>query len=195
MLTHSKRTVEGNLDNPRLRIQIAPELNYLGNLKTTTLNDVSIDNYYFVHQTDIGNIRRILYFQFEASINDHILNYPTMQTIKINDYPFVYDGGVRPYRSSKIEEQAVASDVRKTVDFLSEQGVHFQEGELYGALRFAHQFDDVKQKDVLIIYLEHVYEADVPADVIAKSRYSDEWQPYCDQLIARALRTFTICED
>lgn len=199
MSNNPNRSVEANelqsTELPRLRVQIDTDLTYIGNLKETVLESAQIDNYYFVDKNADGQIQRILYFQFEAYLdnNDNIFAYPDMQNIKIAGNDFGYDGGVRMYRQSRIDEQAENSDVRRTVDFLKAKDAQFVEGEFYGTLRFAQVMDD-KRKDLLIIYLERMEEASIPEDVIAKSRYSGEWSDFCQQFLARALRTFAICD-
>jgi len=195
-----KRSVEANelqsTELPRLRIQIEPSLDYIGNLNSTVLDNAHIDNYYFIDKNADGQIQRILYFQFEGYLPDNNLSfdYPDMQSIAINGHEFGYDGGVRMFKHLKIDEQPENSDVRQTVEFLKENDVRFSEGDFYGMLRFAFMWDEAKRNDMLVIYLERLEEADIPEDIVAKSRHSGEWSVYCKQLLARALRTFTICE-
>lgn len=194
-----ERSVEANqlhsTELPCLRVQIDPDLTYIGNFKATVLENAQIDNYYFVDKNADGQIQRILYFQFESLFdnNDDIYDYPDMKDINVAGHDFGYDGGVRMYRQAKIDEQAENSDVRRTVDFLKANDAQFVEGEFYGTLRFAQIMED-KRKDLLIIYLERMEEAAIPEDVIAKSRRSDEWSDFCEQFLARALRTFAICD-
>lgn len=201
MQNNLKRSVQNNelvsSDLPKIRIQIDPSFNYVGNLNTMVLDDSEIDSYYFIDKTTEGQIQRILYFQFEGvlSNSDKTYDYPHMQAINLGEQTFGYDGGVRQFRQVKIDEQADNSDVRQTVDFLTKKGAQFIEGDFYGMLRFAKVLDDLQRNDLLIIFLERLEEAEIPKDIIAKSRYSDEWSGYCQQLLARALRTFTICED
>ena len=201
MKNNPKRSVHGNelksSSLPKIRIQIDPSLNYIGNLKAVVLDNSEIDSYYFIDKTTEGQIQRILYFQFEAALpsSDKTYEYPHMQVIDLGEQAFGYDGGVRQFRQTKIDEQANNSDVRQTVDFLSDNQVQFIEGDFYGMLRFAKVLDDSRRNDLLIIYLERLEEADIPEDVVAKSRYSEEWSDYCKQLLARAVRTFNICKD
>lgn len=201
MKKQAQRSIESNelysTDLPRIHVQIDHSLDYLGNLNSTVLDTAHIDNYYFVDKNDDGDIQRILYFQFEGFLpdTDDKFEYPNMQDIDINGQSFGYDGGVRMFKQSKIDEQADNSDVRQTVDFLKQQQALFSEGEFYGMLRFAQILDDDARNDMLIIYLERLEEADIPEDIVAKSRHSEDWSGYCEQLLARALRTFAICED
>lgn len=200
MTNSPKRSVEANelqsTELPRLGVKIEPSLAYIGNLKTDVLDKARIDNYYFLDKNTEGEIQRILYFQFEEvfSDNEETYAYPNMQNIKINEHDFGYDGGVRMFRQSKIDEQAKNSDVWQTINFLESQKIQFAEGEFYGALRFAQIMTDGRN-DLLIIYLERLEEASIPEDIVAKSRHSHEWSVFCEQLLARALRTFTICSD
>src|SRR5690606_23112748 len=135
-------------------------------------------------------------FQFEGALSNSrkTYSYPHMQAINLGEQTFGYDGGVRQFRQVKIDEQADNSDVRQTVDFLSDKGAQFIEGDFYGMLRFAKVLDDRQRNDLLIIFLERLDEAEIPKDIMAKSRYSDDWSEYCQQLLARALRTFTVCQ-
>lgn len=198
MTNNLKRSVDANelysTELPCLRVQIEPSLAYAGNLKTDVLDKARIDNYYFVDKNAEGQIQRILYFQFEGFLNNNadVYAYPDMQDIKIGEHDFGYDGGVRIFRQSKIDEQAENSDVWQTVDFLKVKDAQFAEGEFYSTLRFAQVMDNARD-DLLIIYLERLEEASIPEDIVAKSRHSHEWSDFCEQSLARALRTFTIC--
>ena len=198
-MNNPDRSVDANelqsMEFPRLRVQIDPDLTYTGNLKARVFDNAQIDNYYFVDKNADGQIQRILYFQFEAfpDNNDNTFDYPDMQDIKLAGHDFGYDGGVRMYRQARIDEQTQNSDVRRTVDFLKAKDAQFIEGEFYGALRFAQVMED-KRHDLLIIYLERMEEANIPEDVIVKSRHSSEWSGFCEQFLARALRTFAICD-
>ena len=80
-------------------------------------------------------------------------------------------------------------------NFLKEKGVQFKDGEYYGSLRFVHIISEAKRDEVLILYLERLEEADIPLDVVARSRQSGEWPAFCEKFLARALRSFTVCED
>lgn len=199
MHNNPKRHVQDNelesSDLPKIRIQVDSSFDYVGNLNTIVLDNSQIDSYHFVDKNLEGQIQRIIYFQFEGALpdSDKIYHYPRMQAIQLGEDIFAYDGGVRQYKQVKINEQAINSDVRQTVDFLSEHQAKFMEGDFYGMLRFAKILDG-QQNDLLIIYLERLEEADIPQDIIAKSHYSDEWSGYCQQLLARAMRTFAICE-
>jgi len=201
MSKNPKRSVAHNeltsTQLPHLRIQIDSSLKYSGNLNSTVMDTTTLDNYYFVDKNSANQIQRVLYFQFEGVLpnSNHQFDYPNMQAIQLSHQAFQYDGGVRMYTQSKIDNQPDDSDVRQTVDFLKDQAAHFCEGHYYGMLRFAQILDVSQQNDLLIIYLERLQEADIPDDIIAKSRYSEEWSAYCKQLLARAMRTFSICDD
>ena len=200
MSKNPQRSVEDHClyssDLPPLRVQFANNLDYLGNLKSTVYETAQIDNYYFAERDNQGIIQRIVYLQFESYFPDvdapH--DYPSLKPIQLGNLAFCYDGGVRTYRQSRIDEQRPDSDIAQTVAFLKEKGVQFKDGEFYGSLRFVHLTGN-KSEEVLILYLERLQEADIPADVIARSRNSDEWPSFCAEFLARALRSFTICED
>lgn len=200
MFDSPQRTVEDNClhssDLPPMRVQFASSLDYLGNLKGTIYETAQIDNYYFAERDSNGMIQRIVYLQFENYFPDvdapH--DYPNLKPIELGNLAFIYDGGVRTFRQSRIDELRPDSDVAQTVRFLKEKGVQFKDGEFYGSLRFVHLTDN-KSNEVLILYLERLQEADIPADVIARSRNSEAWPNFCEEFLARALRSFTVCED
>jgi hypothetical protein len=196
---YPQRSVEANnlysSDLPAMHLQFARGLEYLGNLKSTILEKAHIDNYYFAERDENGVIQRIVYVQFEGFLPEiegsH--DYPNMKDIRLGNFDFRYDGGVRTFRQSRIDELPQDSDVAQTVAFLKEKGVQFKDGEYYGSLRFVHLISE--RDEVLILYLERMDEADIPLDIVAHSRESEEWPAFCENFLATALRTFTVCED
>ena len=201
MFNQTQRYVEDNClhssDLPPMRVQFAKRLEYLGNLKSTIYNTATIDNYYFAERDEKGIIQVIVYLQFESNLPDVDVphDYPSLKPIQFANLDFGYDGGVRTYRQSRIDEQPADSDIAQTVAFLKEKGVQFQDGEFYGSLRFVHLTGQDKRDEVLILYLERLQEAEIPPDVIARSRNSEEWPGFCEDFLARALRSFGVCED
>jgi hypothetical protein len=201
MFNQIQRYVEDNhlhsSDLPPMTVQFARNLEYLGNLKSTIYETAQIDNYYFAERDDKGIIQRIVYLQFEDYFPDVDVphDYPSLKPIQLGNLAFGYDGGVRTYRQSRIDEQRPDSDIAQTVAFLKQKGVQFQDGEFYGSLRFVHLTGESKRDEVLILYLERLQEADIPGDIIARSRNSEEWPGFCEDFLARALRSFTVCED
>lgn len=201
MHQYPERSVEDNClyssDMPAMRVQLARGLEYLGNLKSKIRDVAHIDNYYFAERDEAGIIQRIVYLQFEGFFPEAegTCEYPDTQPIQLGNFGFVYDGGVRNYRQSRIDELDPQTDVVQTVAFLKEKGVQFKDGEYYGSLRFVHVFGEARRDEVLILYLERMDEADIPLDVVARSRQSGEWPAFCEKFLARALRCFTVCED
>jgi len=202
MIQYPQRTVEGNFvvssAMPALRVQLDNALKYVGNLKSTVNDSIHIDNYFFVEDDDNGGIERIVYLQFEGYLpdkDDEAQQYSQLnKTIQIAERKFSYNGGVRPYRQAKIDAQAEDSDIRQAVAFLNEHGLSFKELEFYGTLQFLHFADADKRNKLHIVYLEHLEEADIPEDVIAHSRESEDWATYCEKFLSRAMRSFTVCE-
>jgi hypothetical protein len=201
MFNSIERHVEDNClqssDLPPMRVQFAKHLEYLGNLKSTIYNTSTIDNYYFAERDEKGIIQVVVYLQFESNLPDVDLphDYPNLKAIQLGNLDFGYDGGVRTYHQSRIDEQPADSDIAQTVAFLKQKGVQFQDGEFYGTLRFVHLTGEDKRDEVSILYLERLQEADIPPDVVAKSRNSDEWPNFCEDFLARALRSFKVCKE
>lgn len=199
MFNNPQRSVDNHclqsFDSPPMRVQFASNLEYLGNLQSRVEERAQIDNYYFADRDEQGIIQRIVYLQFETYFPEATLNpkNPPLQAIQLGKMDFVYDGGVRNYRQSRIDELPSDSDVAQTVAFLKAKGVQFKDGEYYGSLRFVHQLEN-QRDEVLILYLERLEEADIPLDVIAHSRDSQAWPSFCEAFLARALRSFTVCE-
>lgn len=196
MIQYPQRTVEGNFvvssAMPTIRIQLDTALKYVGNLKSTINDSSHIDNYFFVEHDDNGGIERIVYLQFETDANEN--SYPKLtKNLILGERNFSYNGGVRPYRQARIDAQTEDSDIRQTVAFLNEKGLSFKELEFYGALQFLHVDEDKRDK-LHIFYLERLQEADIPEDVIANSRESDDWAAFCETFLSRAMRSFTVCE-
>jgi hypothetical protein len=201
MHQYPQRSVEENClyssAMPALRVQLARGLEYLGNLKSKIRDVAHIDNYYFAERDETGTIQRIVYLQFENYFPDVDAShdYPSSKPIQLGNFDFLYDGGVRNYRQSRIDELDPETDVVQTVAFLKEKGVQFKDGEYYGSLRFVHVIGESRRDEVLILYLERMEEADIPLDVVAHSRQSGEWPAFCEKFLARALTCFTVCED
>lgn len=201
MVTYPERFVENHCLSssalPAMRLEFAKRLEYLGNLKSNILDAAQIDNYYFAERDENDIIQRIVYVQFESyfpEVDAHY-EYPPMKAIQLGDFDFDYDGGVRIFRQSRIDELPQTSDVAQTVAFLKEKGVQFKDGDYYGSLRFVHLIGEAKRDEVLILVLERLEEADIPMDVIARSRESTEWPRFCEAFLKRALRLFTVCTD
>ena len=123
MHQYPQRSVEGNClyssDIPAIRVQLARSLEYLGNLKSKIHDVAHIDNYYFADRDENGIIQRIVYLQFEGYFPEveGSYEYPNTQPIQMANFDFVYDGGLRNYRQSRIDELDPQTDVVQTVAF------------------------------------------------------------------------------
>ena len=193
---YPERSVENNILTssalPRLHIQVDSSLAYIGNLKSIIYDTAHIDNYYFVERDDEGFITRLLYLQFEGYLPDvdKDYEYPNMTRCQLGNEDFLYDGGVRRFHQSLIDQRGADSDIAQTVDFLAQHGACFAEGDTYAHLRFVQVVSDTKRDKALVLYLERVN--NVSDDLAEKSRASDEWSQYCQSLYQQAITLFSI---
>jgi hypothetical protein len=151
------REVKGNTvisnHDPAVQIRLPPSVRYLGKDRWVLYGIADCDLYAFVDANEQREIQRLYWIQFEQylpSRPDLHHTYDSPHHLTISGWDFFVDTYVRP-EDAPID---AGSDREHIEALIRKQGYVMPEGMMY--VRLVHLLDDLKRKELMIIYGESV---------------------------------------
>lgn len=179
---------------PSIRLRVAPELVYLGELKFT-LMDVSRVELFLFAQAERDNLQRILTVQFEGYLpdNTYCYEYPQMPTVRLGEHDYLTDGGV--LRLDSVLKRRPEGDIAYWVSWLRAKGFRYPQWNELVYRRFVRLLDKANRNELLILYFENLKPTGYNADYLLSEHTNPDIRAgLIDQTYHNALNTIKVIQ-
>ncbi len=181
-----KRTISGNTvispDLPRLHVQAAIELIYLGNLQLVIENSHYIEEFLFYKTSPLGHITRLLIVHFEGALDHHEVFVPDPgENIQLGEHKYCYHVSFLDIKGASDIRDA---DVSRVTNYIREQGFTF--GGNFIVQNFQRLVGDENRNIFKIIYIENNEDEQLNPERLAQDKAAAQ------ALLARAQVSFQV---
>lgn len=190
----SSRTVKDNLivstGFPVMHIQVDPALQYVSGPDFILYNVARAEQHLFIDADLEGQVRRLVWVQFEGYLpdNTHTYDYSASQKIEISGWPFYLDSGWNDRRDHA--EERPDSDGAAVRHHLTQLGYTYPELELVE--RYVTLSND-RRSELMIIYAEDGGWRGLTAEALSEGGETGEpWITVLKELHQRGIESFRI---